>query len=202
MKILIDIGHPGHVHLFKNFIKIMKKKGHKFLVTARNKECALKLLDSYKIPYVIRPSFNGLVGKTIGMFKIDFFIYKQAKKFKPDIMIGGVGNAYIAQVSRLLRIPSYIFDDTEFATFQLSMMRPFAKNICTPSCYWKDLGKKQIRYNGYHEIAYLHPKYFKPNPKVLKELGVKKREKFFLLRFVSWQANHDKGDHGFTNEIE
>ncbi len=202
MRILLDIGHPGHVHLFRNFIKLMEKKGNKFLITARNKECSLQLLDAYNIPYIIRPSFNGLIGKTIGMLKIDYFIYKQAKKFHPHLMIGGVGNVYIAQVSKLLKIPSYIFDDTEFATFQLNLMKPFATHIFTPSCYWKNLGKKQIKYNGYHELAYLHQNYFIPDPSVLKELNLKENEKFFILRFVSWHSNHDRKDHGFTSEIK
>ena len=30
MKILIDIGHPGHVHLFRPFAQEMIKKGIKF----------------------------------------------------------------------------------------------------------------------------------------------------------------------------
>ncbi|RMZ50143.1 DUF4372 domain-containing protein [Flavobacteriaceae bacterium PRS1] len=28
MKILIDIGHPGHVHYFKNVVKNLKSKDH------------------------------------------------------------------------------------------------------------------------------------------------------------------------------
>ena len=44
MKILIDIGHPAHVHYFKNFIKIMNKKGHETLVVARNRDCIFELL--------------------------------------------------------------------------------------------------------------------------------------------------------------
>lgn len=28
MRILIDMGHPGHVHLFKNFIREMEKRGN------------------------------------------------------------------------------------------------------------------------------------------------------------------------------
>ncbi|MFW5804449.1 MAG: DUF354 domain-containing protein, partial [bacterium] len=35
MKILIDIGHPAHVHYFKNFITKMSQKGHSFIVIAR-----------------------------------------------------------------------------------------------------------------------------------------------------------------------
>ena len=49
MKIFIDIGHPAHVHYFKNFIQIMKNNGYGFLVTARDKEVTHNLLDSFKI---------------------------------------------------------------------------------------------------------------------------------------------------------
>jgi predicted glycosyltransferase len=45
MNILIDIGHPAHVHLFKNFAWIMQKKGHKTLFTAREKEHTIKSMD-------------------------------------------------------------------------------------------------------------------------------------------------------------
>ncbi len=79
---------------------------------------------------------------------------------------------------------------------------PFADVICTPSCFKKDLGKKQIRYNGYHELAYLHPDYFKPDPSVLDELGLKKDDKFVIVRFVAWQASHDIGHCGFNMEAK
>ena len=36
MKIFLDIGHPAHVHYFKNFIMEIKNEGHKVLITARN----------------------------------------------------------------------------------------------------------------------------------------------------------------------
>ena len=54
MNILIDIGHPAHVHYFRNFIKIMENKGHKFLIISRNKEMEQYLLNIYKIPYIDR----------------------------------------------------------------------------------------------------------------------------------------------------
>jgi len=200
MNILIDIGHPAHVHLFKNLIWQMKKKGHKIIVTARDKECALNLLKHYKIKYVNRGTGSGgLVGKAFNLAKTDAFIYKIAKKFKPDVLIG-VNNPYIAHVAWLLRKPSYIFNDTEHAKLSNIITYPFATKIITPTCFKKNLGKKQIRYNGYHELAYLHPKYFKPNPAVLKELGVKEGERYFVLRFVSWKASHDINQHGIDEK--
>jgi hypothetical protein len=62
------------------------------------------------------------------------------------------------------------------------------------------LGKKQIRYNGYHELAYLHPNYFTPDPAVLEELGLEEGDPFIVLRFVSWEASHDRGHTGLSLE--
>ena len=52
MRIIIDILHPAHVHVFKNFIWKMKEKRHQVLVTARDKDVALRLLEAYGIKYV------------------------------------------------------------------------------------------------------------------------------------------------------
>lgn len=200
MKIMIDINHPAHVHFFKNFIWEMEKKGHEFLITARDKECSLKLLDAYKFKYIKRKSYKGLLGKGLGMLMIDHWMCKAAKKFKPDIMLG-VNNTYIAHTSCLLRKKSIIFNDTEHAKLANKVTYPFATIICTPSCYKLNLGKKQIRYDGYHELTYLHSNHFKPNPDVLKEVGLNKNERFFIVRFVSWEANHDIGEYGIKDKI-
>jgi uncharacterized protein len=52
MNILIDIGHPAHVHLFKNFAKQMIEKGNKVLFTCRDKEFEIKLLESNGFDYI------------------------------------------------------------------------------------------------------------------------------------------------------
>ncbi len=41
MKILIDMGHPAHVHSFRNAIRELEKRGHSVKVTARDKDVAL-----------------------------------------------------------------------------------------------------------------------------------------------------------------
>ena len=80
MRIFIDIGHPAHVHYFKNFIKIMKNRGHSFLITARNKEITHNLLNNFNIDFVDRGvGGQGMVAKFLYMFKADMLIYKLAK---------------------------------------------------------------------------------------------------------------------------
>ena len=37
---------------------------------------------------------------------------------------------------------------------------------------------------------------------MLDELGLGKNDVFFIIRFVSWRASHDSGQHGIRNKIE
>ena len=202
MRVLVDITHPAHVHLFKNAIWKLKEDRHEIQITARNKEITIHLLEAYDFDYVnIGDHKKTMVGKAFGILQRDYALYKVAKKFKPNVLVGGVGNLYVAQVSRLLGKPSIIFDDTEHAYLEHLLCDPFATAICTPSCFKKDLGPKQIRYNGYHEFAYLHPNYFTPDPSVLDELGLKEGERFIIMRFVAWNASHDVGHKGISMDM-
>ena len=46
MNILIDIGHPAHVHVTKHFAHEMEQRGHHVLFTCRQKEFIIQLLES------------------------------------------------------------------------------------------------------------------------------------------------------------
>ena len=160
MKIFIDIGHPAHVHYFRNFINILSDKGDSFLITARNKDVAHKLLNRYNIKYIDRGTGKvGLFRKFIYMFKADFLLYKAAKQFKPDIFMS-FSSPYAAHVAYLLNVPHISFTDTEHAVLGNMAFIPFTKKILTPLCFNKDYGKKHIRFDSYMELCYLHPNYF------------------------------------------
>lgn len=198
MRILIDINHPAHVHYFRNFYKIMVAQGNEILVVSRNKEIEHKLLSSYEIPYVSRgKGKSGKLSKLLYMIYADAKILALALKFKPDLFLNFL-HPYPSHVARLLGRSSLVFSDTEHARLHHKLTVPFATKIFTPSCYLSDLGKKQVRFNGYMELSYLHPKYFTPDPSILELLKVKESEKFIIMRFVSWQAAHDFGHNGMS----
>jgi len=197
MRILVDIGHPAHVHFFKNSIWEMERRGHELIVTARDKDVALRLLKACGIEYtVVGKAGKGKLNLAREWIGRDWEIYAIARRFHPDILTG-IHNPCVAHVARLMRVRSIIFTDSEPTKLASMVTFPFTRVICTPSCFKKDLGKKQVRYNGYHELAYLNPNYFKPDPSVLDKLGLKEGDKFAILRFVAWQAAHDIGQHGF-----
>ena len=199
MKILIDVVHPAHVHFFKYAIREWEKKGNQVLITARDKEITINLLRSYDLSFICISSYGkGLSGLCKELMIRDYRLLKIARKFRPDILTGIAGIS-IAHIAKIIRRPSIVFYDTEQARLSNMLNFPFATVICTPSCYRDNLGQKQIRYEGYQELAYLHPHWFKPDPKVIKEQNLTPGERFFVLRFISWGAAHDVGQRGLGN---
>ena len=70
MRIFIDIGHPAHVHYFRNMIASMHDKGHTFFIIARDKEVTHRLLKQYNLSYISRGKGSGtIVGKILYLFK-------------------------------------------------------------------------------------------------------------------------------------
>ncbi|MCX6250400.1 MAG: DUF354 domain-containing protein [Bacteroidetes bacterium] len=198
MRIFIDIGHPAHVHYFKNLIRIMEKNGHTFFIMSRDKEVAFKLLDSTGHDYKSRGTGgNGYLSKFFYLMKAEKIIYKHAKVFKPDVFLS-FSSPYAAHVSKLLGKPHITIDDTEHARLDHILYPPFTDTILNPASYFANMGKKQIRFNGFMELCYLHPKYFQPDPEILTELGINSGEKYIFLRFISWTATHDIGQGGMN----
>jgi len=202
MKILLDIGHPAHVHYFKNFVKILQSEGSTFRIVARNKEVTHKLLNNYNIKFINRgKGSSSSVGKTFYLFKADYILYKQIKDFDPDICLS-FASPYLAQVSKLLGKPCITMDDTEHASIGHKAYKSFSKTILTPASFKKDFGNKHIRFNSIMEVAYMHPKYFKFDDSIYEILGIVNNEEFVLIRFVSWGASHDKGQSGLNIETK
>lgn len=209
MRIIVDIGHPAHVHFFKNFIWEMRRRGHEILITASKKEVALDLLKAYDLDYIFTCKRYRNIGYAYELIRRDMQMFNLARAFKADILTG-IHNTIAAHVSKVTNAKSIIFTDTEHAKLANFITFPFSDVICTPSCFKLEIGKKQVRYNGYHELAYLHPNYFKPDISVMNELGLKKEDRFVIVRFVAYIANHDVGHLGFdmagkrklVNELE
>jgi predicted glycosyltransferase len=199
-KILIDLQHPAHLHFFRNLIKRLENENYKLKITGRDKDILVQLCDRYDI----KVDFFG-VGQNSIFSLFPELLYRQWRlfrimsEFKPDLIMA-VAGTFVSLVGKLRRIPVYIFYDTEHATVSNLLSFPFASCIYVPKCFRNKIRWKHCRYNGYHELAYLHPKYFKPDETVLEQLNISKNETFTVIRFVAWRAGHDIGQKGFTDE--
>jgi len=197
VRLLIVIGHPAHVHLFRNAMDGLRKRGHDISVAAVRKETTIALLNHYGIECeVFGVDRKVIMSKVLDMLPRDFNLLKFAARVEPD-MIVSTGSPYAAQVSKVLGVPHIAFGDTEIAGTITKLMLPFTEAICTPSCFSLDLGPKHIRYNGYKEIAYLHPNYYHPDSSVLDKMGMKHGDIYTVVRLASWTSSHDVGERGF-----
>lgn len=200
MRIMIDILHPAHVHFFKNFYFEMRERGHEFLVTSRDKESATSLLERHDIPYtLISRSSQGSVRQATEFVRRSLLFGRLARRFQPDVLTGIMGPT-IATIGKLLSVPCYVFYDTEFAQTTNRFVYPWSTRVVTPDCYTGAVGSNHLTYPGYHELAYLHPKRFTPDPEKVRQAGIDPDEPYVVVRFVGWWATHDRGEKGLTAE--
>lgn len=201
MRILIDIGHPAHVHLFRNFISAIIKKGHVVYIAGKSVQSIINLLNIYELKYIS-------VGK-----KPDFLLFKYlyqlysilillffTVKHKVDIGLGI--SMTLPIVSKFTKMKCIGFDDDDMiATPIFAKYVGMSDSIFTPdSLSFEERGDNHITHKGFHELAYLHPNQFKPEPEVLKELDIKKDKQFFIMRFNIFKAHHDSKMLGLSLE--
>ncbi len=182
----------------------MEKKGHQVLVTGRDKDVVLQLLEAYHIPHRrVGRKGSGKINLIIEWVHREIEIFQIAREFNPDILMG-VLNPAIAHVAKLLGKPSVIFTDSEPEVVKYPIADlitiPFSSVVLTLNSVKHDYGKKEVRINSYKELASLHPNLFTPDPQVLETAGIVGSEDYALVRFVSWGAYHDVGQGGFNDE--
>jgi len=196
MNILIDIGHPAHVHYFKNMAWLLEKSGHRILFTVKDKEVAVQLLKAYNFNYlVLGKNHKGLPLKVLGLLIYTLRLYIECKKFRPEILFNASPSA--AFVSWLLGKRHVALEDT-FNMEQVKLYLPFTTLVLTGTYDHVYLGKKQICLPYYQELLYLHEKYFKPDSSIRKEMGLLENERYAVVRFISWNASHDHGHKGMS----
>jgi predicted glycosyltransferase len=203
MHIMVDIGHPGDVHVFYQPIRRWQAAGHRVTIVASQKDVALGLLDSYGLPYhvvaVRRPGVWNLAYLLImRTLRIAVLAWRRGR---PDIFVS-VCSPTLAIASKLAFRPHVVFDDSEFGIQQIALYKPFTEAIVTPRQFGRELGRKQIRYAGFKELAYLHPSVFRPDPQVLRDLGFDPVAPLYVVRLVEWMAAHDFGEHGFSQAAQ
>jgi len=202
MKILIDIGHPAHVHYYRNLAKELKRKGHYIFWGVKDIRIARRLLDYHEFEYtVFPPKTDSLLGKLFMQLRYDWKLLKICKHEKINIAIGT--SVSVAHVSRLSPVKSIVFDDDDDEVQPLitKYVNPFADSLLSPeSLRGRRKRKNTIYYPGYHELAYLHPKRFTPDPGVLKEFNIELDDRIFIMRFNVFKAHHDLGIKGLSLE--
>ncbi len=201
MNILFDFGHPAHVHLLRYVAEELRNRGHNVHFSVREIPVAKHLMECYGMtPYVnLGKKKDSLWGKAETVLKQDLQLLRYVKQNKIDVgLSSGIVLPHISIVSKM---KAFKFDDDDDAAEPLIVKyaHPFSEAVFTPDCI-KRKTPHAIYYAGTHELAYLHPKRFSPDPKVLRHAGIQEGERFFIMRFVALKGHHDIGQAGLSLE--
>lgn len=200
MRILIDIGHPAHVHYFRNLIHELNKL-HRVFVTTKNIDLAIYLLKHYGIDHeVIGNKGDSLVKKVVKQAFFTARLVNIIKRQRIDLVMGV--SVSVAQAAKICGTVSLYFDDDDLKASPLTAYSgtPFATTVLSPDVLSYENTKSAIYYPGYHELAYLHPKYFIPNPSIAEKYILPQEGDYFILRFNAFKAHHDIHEGGMNIE--
>ncbi len=198
MKILIEIGHPAHVHFFNRAIARLRGQGHAVTVVTRNKEITDSLLTRMGIAFTSLSSpATGWLGRIFELLSRWMKIAGLILREEVDVVasISGISTSFPAWI---MRTRNLLFTDTEDAVLTNRIAFCFADRIYTPEFYLNDAGKKQIRYSGIHELAYLQDFDFNRAKEERHRLGLP--ERYSIIRVVKLDALHDEDVSGVTEE--
>ena len=200
MKIIIELSHPKHFYQFRYIMNHHQRNGDKIVVLARDKDVLIDLLEANGIEYVI-PGKHGksIFSKLFITPKIIFNYIKTVRKFKPDTILSKA-SPYAVFAKPFCKAKLAIFPDSEVVKLTNKFVAPQSDLIVTPNNFSVDYGHNHKRVGGFFEETYLAPGAFIPDIQVLKEYGISPNTPFFVLRFIGWSANHDKGEFGFSNQ--
>ena len=201
MNILVDIGHPAHVHLLRYTAQELKNKGHQVFYSVRHMPVAIRLMEQYGMtPYLdLGDKKDSLFGKAQTVIEQDVKVLRFVMKNKIDI--GLSSGIVLSHVSKLSSMCSFNFDDDDDAAEKMVVKycHPYTDVVFTPECIRRKTDRT-LYYAGTHELAYLHPNRFVPDPTVLKRAGLKEGDRFFVMRFVAFKGHHDVGQEGLSLE--
>ena len=202
MQIGIFLGHPAHFYIFKNVFKSFDKRGIKFSIVIKKKDILEELLKNSGYSYTIirEGRSDAKPGMLFSVVKMELGMINFIKENKIKFLIGST-LSFAARMISGINVVAVGEDDAIVVPNYSKLVYPFVNNILSPVvCDNGKWNKKSIKYNSYHELAYLHPNHFTPDIKVVEKY-FHADTPYFIIRFAKLNAHHDVGIKGINTAI-
>lgn len=195
--ILFELGHPKHYLQFRHPIRQLRAR-HDVRIAARSKDVLIDLLRADNEQFVeFTPNRGGLLRKVAGAPTVLRHYAGVLRRIRPDLIVSR-SSPYAATIGRFFGAHTMVFPDSEGVPINERVVVPLSSHVATSSSFERNYGRKHVRVGSIFEAGYLHPAYFSPDPGVRERLGVAPDERYALVRFVGWSANHDVRRHGIA----
>lgn len=187
-KVWIDLDNSPHVPFFKPIIGELRKRGHEVVITARDCFQVCGLADLMKLDYtkIGRHYGKNTVMKVAGLLIRSAQLTPTAVGEKPDIAVSH-GSRSQVMISAALGIPSVVIADYEFTQTVAPPTYVVVPELI-PDESVKGFSKSFFKYPGIKEDVYVPD--FKPDPSILKELGIRDGELVVTIRPPATEAHY------------
>ncbi len=186
----IDLDNTPHVPFFKPIIRELTKRGHQVRLTAR---------DAFQVCELAEAS--GLVFKKVGRhygkntwMKVLGLAYRSAELApsaffpRPDLALSHGSRSQVL-LAKLLGIPTVMIDDYEHSRYlPLTKATWFILPEAIPDGVYPHRQDRVLRYSGIKEDVYAPD--FKPEPAMLKELGLTTEDLVVTIRPPATEAHY------------
>lgn len=198
-KILIEILHPAHVHAFRHAIDAFRARGDEVLVTAREKDVALPLLNAHGIPHVTLSRLPDRRWMLVSELLLRVAkLVAIGRRERPDVLLSIMGPTVVV-AGKLLGVPSVVYYSNESAGPVNWLAQRLATRYLVPDSFRGPTAHRVERVASFQEWAYTSPDRYVPAVDVRGALGLREDERYFVVRLVSWQSIHDVDAHGIDD---
>ena len=200
--VVIDIAHYPHVNFYKHAIESLTEKNISVYIVLRPRG---KLVDIFQkecptVPFVlIGQHRKDIFSKMFDLVERDIALLRCLSKRKFDAGTG-VGSINLTHVTRLFGKASIMFEDDLEYKLGYHLYSPFATHIVMPNCI-PARGKNLLKYNGFKELAHLHPNHFRPNKKALEPHGLEPYEYIFIREVSNTSLNYRGAEMGKLSKL-
>ena len=189
--VVIDILHYPHVNFYKHAIEALEEKNIDVYVILRPRGKLVSIFEKEcpDVPFVlIGEHRKTMFGKMFDMVERDIAFLRYLRKIKFDAGTG-FGSINMAHTTRFFGKPSILFgDDIEYKLGHY-LGHCIATRDVRPKCVPAH-GKNLLKYNGFKELAYLHPNHFTPDKKALEPYNLNPYEYIFIREVSNASLNY------------
>ncbi len=188
MKIVIDILTPKQVLFFQKLSESLERRGHKVSRTTRRYREVQQLLKLRGMDATVVGEHGGkaLAGKLKASVERIWKLVDVLESIKPDVSIS-FSSPEMARASYGLKIPHVAVNDSPHAEAVARLAIPLSAKLLTPKVIpkkaWTRYGIRRdsiVQYNALDPWVWLRD--FKPNRRILKELGLEESKPILTFR--------------------
>jgi uncharacterized protein len=207
MKVWIDALTPKHALFFEPLYRALAQDGHELLLTTRKYREAIEALALKRLRFRVVGEHGGgsRYGKLLASAQRVVKLAELVESFRPDTAVS-FSSPEAARVAFGLGVPHVAANDSPHSRLVARLSIPLSRYVCSPWIIhrrvWLSFGARPdgiVAYRALDAAAWL--KRFKPNPKVLRQLSLKKDKPIIVLRTEESFASYLEGKASDTAPV-